>query len=468
VGLLLSGIALFRTVYQYGIQTTQVGNWPAPYGISLVADHFSALMVLVAGTIGTVVAIYSLADVDKPRQTYAFYPLLHVLLMGVTAAFLAGDVFNLFVWFEVILMASFVLLALGSEQKQLAGALKYVTLNLLSSFLFLAVVGMLYATVGTLNMADAARKLAALENQEFVTILALLFLAAFGVKAAIFPLFFWLPESYPTPPAAVSAVFAGLLTKVGVYALIRFFTLLFVGNVDFTHGLILVIAGLTMITGVLGAVAQSKVRHILSFHIISQIGYMILGLGLFTPLGIAGSVFYMIHHIIVKTTLFLVAGLIHQLRGVYALDELGGLYAEKPSLSIMFAVPALSLAGMPPLSGFVAKLSLVRAGIEAGQYAIVAAAILVGLLTLYSMTKIWTEAFWKSSPVRRGQERSKGDRKPGPLRRRDFWVMGGPICVLAALTITLGVATRPFFAMAEIIGSELLDTDAYIDAVLSP
>jgi multicomponent Na+:H+ antiporter subunit D len=388
--------------------------------------------------------------------------------MGVAGAFLTGDIFNLYVWFEVLLISSFVLLALGSERAQLEGAIKYVMLNLVSSFLFLIATGILYGAVGTLNMADAARKLQTLDNPDLVSTLAMLFLIAFGIKAAVFPLFFWLPASYHTPPAAVSAVFAGLLTKVGVYALIRVFTLLFTQNPDVTHRLILVLAGLTMVTGVLGAVAQNEFRRILSFHIISQIGYMILGLGLYTKLALAGSVFYIAHHIIVKTNLFLVSGVVHTLQGTYDLNRLGGAYRRWPWLAALFAVPALSLAGLPPLSGFVAKLILVQAGLAVGEYVIVGVALAVSLLTLYSMSKIWNAVFWQTQPeLAPGPPRLvAGEHPPGPLTRGELVLLVAPIVGLAVLTVLIGLLAGPVFAWAAAAAAELLDPAAYIRAVL--
>ncbi|MDQ7842781.1 MAG: Na+/H+ antiporter subunit D [Armatimonadota bacterium] len=453
--LLGAAMALLRTVSRTGIVAVQIGNWPAPFGITLVADLFSAIMVTVTGVIALVVAVYSLAAMDARREVFGYYPLLHLLLLGVCGAFLTGDLFNLYVWFEVMLIASFVLLALGGERPQLEGAIKYVTLNLMSSALFLAAVGVLYGTAGTLNMADLAVKLRASAAPGLVTTLAVLFLVAFGVKAAIFPLFFWLPAAYHTPPVAVSAVFAGLLTKVGVYVMIRVFTLLFVQDVGYTHQIILVVSGLTMVTGVLGAVAQNEFRRVLSFHIISQIGYMILGLGLFTPAALAGSIFYIVHHIMVKTNLFLVSGAAYRLRGTFELKSLGGLYREAPALSILFLIPALSLAGMPPLSGFFAKLALVKAGMERGEYIIVAAALGVGLLTLFSMTKIWAEAFWKPG------EASGAGAAPGSWA----WIIG-PITALALVTVVLGLVGQPFFALARRAAEQLLNPAAYIQAVL--
>ncbi|MDZ7343600.1 MAG: Na+/H+ antiporter subunit D [candidate division KSB1 bacterium] len=462
--LLVAGLQLLRVVQQEGIQAARMGNWPAPFGITLVADLFSAIMVVLAGLMGFAVAIYSLVNVDKPRESFGYYPLLHILLMGVCGAFITGDIFNLYVWFEVMLIASFVLLALGGERAQLEGAIKYVTLNLISSAIFLAAVGILYGAAGTLNMADLAHQLNAVQHFGLVTTLAMLFLVAFGIKAAVFPLFFWLPASYHTPPVAVSAIFAGLLTKVGVYALIRVFTLLFVQDVSFTHNLILIIAGLTMVTGVLGAAAQNEIRRILSFHIVSQIGYMIMGLGLFSPLAIAGSVFYIAHHIIVKTNLFLIGGLVHRLQGTSQLKESGGLYRRHPLVAILFLIPALSLAGIPPLSGFWAKLTLVQAGLELKQYAIVITSLAVSLLTLFSMNKIWTEAFWKKKP-----EPSQGVSAPTaqPLSFGVALLYHIPIVMLALLTLAIGLSAEPIFVLAQQAAAQLLDPAAYIEAVLT-
>jgi multicomponent Na+:H+ antiporter subunit D len=289
----------------------------------------------------------------------------------------------------------------------------------------------------------------------------MLFLVAFGIKSGVFPLFFWLPTSYHTPPIAVTAVFAGLLTKVGVYALVRVFTLLFVHDVGTTHTLLLVIAGLTMVTGVLGAASQGEIRRILSFHIVSQIGYMVMGLALFTPLALAGTVFYLIHHIVVKANLFLVAGVVRRLRGSYELERIGGLWNSAPMLGVLFLVPALSLAGIPPLSGFWAKLILVRAGLEAGEIAIVVTALAVSLLTIFSMTKIWGEAFWKEAPP--GTRNDAATEAPVP---RTSLALLLPIAALAAVTVAIGLAAQPLFDLAERATSQLLDTSLYIDTVL--
>jgi multicomponent Na+:H+ antiporter subunit D len=466
--LLAAGLALLAHVLRGGICATQAGAWPAPFGITLVADLFSAIMVVLAGVVGMAVVLFSLGSIDHKREAFGYYTLIHALLLGVCGAFLTGDLFNLYVWFEVMLMASFVLLVLGGERPQLHGGIKYVTLNLVSSAVFLAAVGILYGLTGTLNMADLARKLDGMSQTTTVTAVGMLFLVAFGIKAAVFPLFFWLPASYHTPPGAVSALFAGLLTKVGVYALIRVFTLLFIREQEFTHLLILVLSGLTMVTGVLGAVAQQEFRRVLSFHIISQIGYMTMGLGLagltdsplLARLALAGSIFYIAHHIIVKTNLFLISSVARRMCGTFELKRQGGLYETQPLLAFLFLIPALSLAGIPPLSGFFAKLSLVQAGLGTGQYKIVAAALAVSLMTLFSMTKLWAEAFWKPMPH---EGTASAELPPAtPLKLSELL----PIGLLAALTVAIGLGAQVVFTLALSAAEQLLHREAYIQAVL--
>jgi multicomponent Na+:H+ antiporter subunit D len=315
---------------------------------------------------------------------------------------------------------------------------------------------MTYSVTGTLNMADLSLQLPHVQQAGIVNILAMMFLVSFGIKAAIFPLFFWLPTSYHTPPISVTAIFAGLLTKVGVYALIRVFTLLFVHDIGFTHKLILILAALTMTSGVLGAIAQNEFRRILSYHIISQIGYMLIGLGLYTPLALAGSIFYIVHHIIVKTNLFLVSGVVYRLRNTYNLDNLGGLYRSSPIVSGGFFIAALSLSGIPPLSGFWSKFILVRAGFEVGNYWIIGVALFVGLFSLYSMMKIWREVFLKNPPVS----------VEYPEKELPDLPMLLPIVILATITVLIGLSANPIFNLAQDAANQLFDTSEYIQAVL--
>jgi len=459
VGLLGLAVGLFAAVWQNGVIAGQMGGWAAPFGITLVADLLSAVMVLITAVTGLAVAIYAVVDIDLRREELGYHALFQVLLAGICGAFVTGDLFNLYVWFEVMLIASFGLLVLGGGKAQLDGGIKYVAINLVSTVLFLIGIGLLYGLTGTLNLADLHRAVGEVAEPGLLTVIAAIFLVAFGIKAAMFPLFFWLPASYHTPPVAVSAVFAGLLTKVGVYALIRMFTLVFAHDTGFTHSLLLVLAGLTMVTGVLGAAAQADFRKILSFHIISQIGYMVMGLALFTPLALVGAVFYLVHHIIVKANLFLISGVARRLTGSFELSAIGGLYKSSPVLAVLFLVPALSLAGFPPLSGFWAKFLLIKASLDVGAYVMAVVALVVGLLTVFSMTKIWLEAFWKPHP---------GGSDPTLAQLSGFprAMLLAPVVGLAGLTVVIGLFPDPFVTFAERSADQLLDPAPYVRAVL--
>jgi len=457
---LLACIALLIITETGEVQVSQMGGHPAPFGITLVVDPLSAIMLTISSIIMFTVVIYSRTAIDANRERFAYYPLLGCLLLGINLAFLTGDLFTLYVAFEIMLMASFVLLTLGGERGQLEGGLKYVVLNIVGSTLFLIAIGLTYAVAGTLNLADLAQRLLSAPSLGITTVLAGLFLIAFGIKAAIFPLFFWLPASYHTPPIAVTALFGGLLTKVGIYSMWRVLVMVFSNELVVLQPLLLGLAMLTMITGVLGAVAQMELRRLLSFHIVSQIGYMIMGLALFTPLALAGAVFYIMHHIIVKTNLFLVSGVVHYLRGTGELKQLGGFYRAHPWIAILFLIPALSLAGLPPLSGFFAKLTLIVAGLQQQAYLIVGAALGVSLLTLFSMTKIWGEVFWKAAPGR-----PEPDAPPAlePARLR---LMIAAIVLLAAITVVIGLAAGPLFTLAMEAAGQLMNPQPYIEAVL--
>ena len=462
-GLLGSALALMAAVYDGTVLATNFGNWDAPFGIVFVADMFAAAMVLITGIMAVAVGVYGLAGNIEPKEN-AFYHLLYQgLLLGVTGAFLTGDIFNLYVWFEIMLISSFGLLSLGGTRAQLDAGVKYVTLNLIATTLFLITVGFLYGVTGTLNMADLARVLPTVENQGLVTTLAVLFLMAFGSKAAVFPLFYWLPAAYHTASAPVVAIFAALLTKVGVYAILRTFTLLFDGDAGYTGPIIAAIAIFTMVTGVLGAASHFDVRRILSFHIISQIGYMLFGIIIATPLAVGGSILYIIHHIVVKANLFLLAGIINRAGGSFQLKEVGGLYKTMPFLGVLFLIPALSLAGLPPLSGFWSKFAVVKAGLDSGHIILAGVGLAVGVLTLYSMIKIWNEAFWKAAP-----QTSQLAMASWRADRRSRMLMLTPVICLAAITLTIGLYAEPFVDFSLRAGEQLLDKSTYIDAVFPP
>jgi len=454
-----ASVALLAECGSGRIVTLAMGSWPAPYGIVLVADLLSALMLVACNGVALVVTIYAFRQLTDEEQGAFYHPLSLLLLLGVNGSLLTGDLFNLYVWFEVMLLASFVLLTLGRKREQLEGALKYVALNLLASMLFLIAVGLLYGKTGTLNLADLSSKLALESDTYLVETTGILLLVAFGIKAALFPFFFWLPAAYHTPPVAITAMFAGLLTKVGVYAIMRVFTLVF----DLEQGMLghwlVWIAGFTMVVGVLGAAAHFEVKRILSFHIVSQIGYMIMGLTFLTPLALGGVIFFVIHNMVAKTNLFLVAGMIERQCGSTDLKRTGGLFVKEPLIAGIFLISAISLAGLPPFSGFWAKFSLVQAGFEVGDYLIVGISLAVGIMTLFSMTKIWGEAFWKSLPEPEPASPS------GSAGRISWWMMM-PAIFLACMAIVMGLVSEPFLAVMERAGEQLLDPQNYINAVL--
>ena len=304
--LLVASVTLLATVWSEGIVSAGMGSWPPPFGINLVADHLSAIMVLLAGVFGLLIAVYALSDISPQRERQGFHPFYHMMLAGVCGACLTGDLFNMYVWIDVMLIAASALLILGGDKIQIDGAVKYVALNIIGTILLLAGVGLLYGMTGTLNMAELNLRVQEVDNPGLLSAVAILFLVALGIKSALFPLFFWLPASYHTPPIAVVAIFSALLTKVGIYALIRVFTLIFTHDIAYTHTIILIVAIVTMLTGVLGAAAHNEVRRILAFHIISQIGYVILGLGLLSPLGLAGAAYFLVHSVLAKVNLLLI------------------------------------------------------------------------------------------------------------------------------------------------------------------
>jgi multicomponent Na+:H+ antiporter subunit D len=451
--LAVSAIALFVRVEQDGIQVLQSGGWRAPFGITLVADLLAAMLLAATGLVGLAVTATSFAGVDPKREASGYHGLLHVLLMGVSGAFLTGDLFNLYVWFEVMLVASFVLMALHRTRVQIEAAFKYVTLNLIASSMFLTALGLLYGAVGTLNMADLASVFRGREIGTFELVLAMLFLVAFGLKAALFPLFFWLPASYHTPPAAVGAVFAGLLTKVGVYALIRVFTLLFRDAPAELFTLLLAQAGCTMVVGLIGALAQRDFRRILSFNLIGHLGYTTVGLALMSQAAMAASILYVFHHIFVITNLYLISGIFLRLRRTTDFSALGSLFRDFPGVAAIAMIPVFSLAGVPPLSGFIGKLALIRATFDAGAYWIGAVILVVGILTLISMARLWDQAFWKPA---------EQTDKAGMSR-----VMLIPIVCLSAATVAITLSADPLFQLTLRASDQLLNPQMYVDAVMN-
>ncbi|MDW5323870.1 Na+/H+ antiporter subunit D [Plantactinospora sp. KLBMP9567] len=454
---IVAGMLLWRA-HWHGPLVVHVGGWPAPLGIVLIADQLAALMLVVSAAVTLCVLLYSIgedrADPGVHAPVVIYHPTYLVMTAGVTNAFLAGDLFNLFVGFEIVLSASYVLLTLGGTEERIRAGTTYVVVSLVSSLIFLTAIGLVYAATGTLNLAQLMGRLDALPTDLRVALHGVLLLA-FAIKAAVFPLAAWLPDSYPTAPAPVTAVFAGLLTKVGIYAIIRTETLLFPENR--LGGLLLVLALLTMVVGILGAVAQSDIKRLLSFTLISHIGYLLFGVALSSGPGLAAAIFYVVHHITVQTTLFLAAGLVERRAGSTNLDRIGGLARVAPLLGVLFLVPALNLSGIPPFSGFLGKLGLIQAGVSAGgvlPWLLVVASTLTSLLTLYATTRVWSLAFWRPPRL---VETEASARLPR--------LMVGATTVLVLLGVGLTVAAGPLFGVSAEAADDLRQRVPYVRAV---
>jgi multicomponent Na+:H+ antiporter subunit D len=451
-------VVLMVATDRLGLLVTHVGAWRAPIGIALVVDRLSALMLLVSAVVILFVLLYSLAqgvaDGDEGAPLAIYHPTYLVLAAGVANAFLSGDLFNIYVGFEMLLAASFVLLTLGGTRERIRAGTIYVVVSLLSSVLFLVSIALVYAATGTVNLAQLAQRLPEIDAGMRL-ILSGMLLIAFLIKAAVFPLSAWLPDSYPTAPAPVTAVFAGLLTKVGVYAMIRTQTLLFPGGQLDTFLMVAALA--TMLVGILGAVAQSDIKRLLSFTLVSHIGFMVFGLALSSRAGLSAAIFYVAHHITVQTALFLVVGLVERRGGTTSLDRLGSLARLAPLLAALFFVPAMNLAGIPPFSGFLGKVGLLQAGVADGRplaWILVAGGLLTSLLTLYAVVKAWNKAFWQDAPA------------PLPKVRmpRGMLASAG---VLVSVGVVIAVAAGPLYRYTDVAADYLRARDPYISAVLS-
>ncbi|WP_460683919.1 proton-conducting transporter transmembrane domain-containing protein [Niabella aquatica] len=456
--LITAGI-LFTEVYNHGTFTINASNWKAPFAIVFVADLLGATMVLLASIAGFAVSIFSATGLSRQRMLYGYFPIFHFLLMGLNGAFLTGDIFNLYVWFEVIIIASFVLMTLGGRKNQLEGAMKYMSMNILASMFFLTGIGILYGMTGSLNMADLSAKMHDVQNRSLVSITSVFFLLGFGIKSAVFPLYFWLPSSYHTPPSAVAATFGGLLTKVGIYAMLRVHSLIFIPD-DFTKKLLMAIAVLTILTGSFGALNKTNIRRLFSYLIVCHIGFMVGGIAMFSKLALMGTLFYLIHDIMIKTNMFLISGVIMQLRGVVKMEKLGGLYKEYPKISLLIAIVLLSLVGIPPLSGFWPKVYLFRDAFGEHHYFFIGALILGSLVTLYVIARLWAEAFWKDTPQGIVIENKF---EPLPLFRKVLLLL--PIGILGTVSVYIGLNAENIIQVVNRISNELLDTSSYINAV---
>lgn len=465
-----SALSLIISLYMYhlvtskGFMSLNAGMWEAPFGITFVVDTLSAVLVVLTSLSGLAVSAYATATISNARLRFGFLPVFHFLLTGLYGAFLTGDIFNMYVWFEIIIITSFVLLSLGGEKAQLEGAVKYFTLNILSSVFFLTALGVLYGITGTLNMADIHHKMAEVPHSGVVQLTAILFLIGFGTKAAVFPFFYWLPASYHTPPTAVMAIFGGLLTKVGVYALIRVFTLLFPLN-PFLNDLLLYIAILSMIVGAMGALVQNNIVKVISYLIISHIGFMMLGLALHSATSISGALSYLIHDIIAKTNLFLMVGLLYKITGTHSLRDLGGIHKRYPKLSFLLFIPMMAAVGLPPLSGFWPKISLIQSSLVlegSEKFWAIAGIVIASFVTLIVMAKIWLQVFWKEAPT---LPRLKDFTYFDELSPEKKLEMTLPIVFLVLVTLYISFGAESISQLTTKIANEVLDYTRYVDAV---
>ncbi|KAA9149376.1 Na+/H+ antiporter subunit D [Microbacterium lushaniae] len=444
-----------------------VGGWPIPLGIVLYVDRLAALLVVISSVVLLAVLLFSVgqgaADGDDDTPVSIFHPSYLILSAGIFTAFIAGDLFNLYVGFEILLVASYVLITLGSTESRIRTGVVYIVVSLVSSILFLAAIAMIYGALGTVNMAQLSDRMGELPP-DVQLVLHLMLLLAFSIKAAVFPLSFWLPDSYPTAPAPVTAVFAGLLTKVGVYALIRTETQIFRdSDVNF---MLMIVALATMIVGVLGALAQAELKRILSFTLVSHIGYMVFGLAIATEAAIGATIYYTVHHIVVQTTLFLAIGLIERRAGSTSILRVRGLMRAAPVIAVLYFIPAINLGGLPPFSGFIGKYGLFDAAAEVGtpiMIVLIVGGIVTSLLTLYALMRAWNLAFWREEEDSAETEARIGYLGSAPAagvqteRRVIPRIMTAATAGMVVVTLALTVFAGPLYAVCARVGATLLE-----------
>ncbi|MCA0970001.1 Na+/H+ antiporter subunit D [Halobacillus litoralis] len=446
---------VFLHVLQNGPLILETGGWAAPYGIIIVGDLLAITLVLTTNIIAAAAIFYAPQSLSKQQEEFYFYSFFFLLIAGVSGAFMTGDLFNLFVFFEVLLMASYGLIVLGNGKVQLRESIKYVLINLFSSMLFVTTIAFLYSVVGTVNMAQIAVRVQEVEQQGILTTIGIMFFFVFATKAAVFPLYYWLPRPYISPNPVVSALFGALLTKVGIYSILRTFTLMFNQDVQLTHTLFIYLAAFTMLFGVIGAMSTNNIKLVVAYNIIPAVGFMLMGIGIFTETSISGTIYYLVHDMIIKAALFLLVGIIAYVAGTSDLRKMGGLIHHYPVLGWFFFVASLVLAGIPPFSGFIGKLLLLQGGLAQDEIMIVIVALLSSLLILFSMIRIFIRGFWGEKT-----ENPHPERKPAASK------MVWPAGVLLAMSITLGIGAEWFYPTISNISEYIMDPQIYIDSVL--
>jgi multicomponent K+:H+ antiporter subunit D len=445
----------------------ELGNWPAPFGIVLVQDRLSTMMVALTGLLAVLVLLYALGGWD--RRGRHFHALFQFQLMGLNGAFLTGDLFNLFVWFEVLLLASYGLMLHGAGAERLKAGTHYVIINLTGSTLFLVAVGLIYGVTGTLNMADLAVKVAAVPpaDQALLQTGGVLLLLVFGVKAALVPLHFWLPTTYSATSPPVAALFA-IMTKVGGYSIIRVYTLVFGADAGDAAWLaapwLLPLALLSLALGMVGVLAARSLRWLVAFATIGSMGTALVGIAVFAEAAMAGALYYILHSTLIAATLFLLVELIGERRGQDGDRlELKPMPAQGDLMAGLFFAAAIAMAGMPPLSGFIGKLLILDGARDSGSAVLIWATILgTSLLAIVGFARAGSLVFWKSRIAPATRESTE-------LAGRSFAVL--PVVVVATLiasTAVLTVAAGPVMRYLDATAEQLFRPDAYVAAVLGP
>lgn len=434
-----------------------LGNWMPPFGIVLVLDRLSALMLLVASVLALSSLAYAARGSDGPGDK--LHAMVQFLLLGVNGAFLTGDLFNLFVFFEVLLITSYALLLHGRGAERARAGLHYVVINLAGSALFLIAVSALYGITGSLNMADMAAKIAQLDpaNAPLAATAGVLLLVVFGLKAAIAPLYFWLPRAYASASAPVAALFA-IMTKVGVYTIVRTYTLIFGDNAGPVANLALPwlwpLALITLVLGLLGALAARELRVQIAYLVVVSVGTLLAGIALNTEATLAASFYYLLHSTWICGALFLLADLILRQRGELG-DRIvtGPRLAHSALLGALFFIAAVSVIGLPPLSGFIGKLLLLNAAGTQGYALWLWVILLVGsLITLMALSRSGSTLFWRTDGT---VVYSK------PLDTLALLIVIG----LLSLSLLLTVAGAPVMDYTRAMAAQLFDPDAYITAM---
>lgn len=450
----LCDMTLLARVMDTGPVVMAMGAWIPPFGIVFTADAFGTGLALVGTLVALVATLHLRHEINSGERHYGAYAFLMLMMAGVTGAFLTGDLFNLYVWFEVLLISSIGLMVIGSRKRQIDGALKYGVLNLVATTLFLISTAYVYALFGSLNMADiAVRVRAATPDVPLVTV-ATLFLVAFGMKAAAFPLNFWLPASYHTPSSGTSALVAALLTKVGIYALIKSEVLLLAPALGELRPAIGFVAGATMLFGALGALAQSDIRRLIGFVLVSGIGTMVAGLALPGPAGLTATVFYALQSMPGLAGLYLLAGHVEARCGTGNLHRVGGLQTVSPLLSAVALVLFFASAGLPPFSGFWPKAMMVEAAVSAGAPGLVAMLLISSLILLIALVRVQLFAFWRPAP---------GDAVEAPNENLPPLL---PLAILATAAVAIGLVPSPVHQLAHMAATGLIDPTAFFTSVL--